>query len=90
MDLARLKALSHVCSGETVQKHYDSPIGKLIIRGAIRAEAVLRMRTAPAETVVEGIATNLPLHGLLLDDDAGVRSGTDIHHLEHDLAGRHG
>jgi acetyl-CoA carboxylase biotin carboxylase subunit len=42
-----------------------------------------RMRTALAETVVEGINTNIPLHRELMVDAKFMAGGTNIHYLEH-------
>ncbi len=81
---------SHACAGYAVPPHYDSLIGKVIAHGASRTEALVRMRAALAEMVVEGIKTNIPLHRMLLDDAGFIAGGSSIHHLEHRLAGRHG
>ena len=36
-----------------------------------------------AETVVEGISTNIPLHRELMVDAKFMAGGTNIHYLEH-------
>jgi len=53
---------SHVHSGYQVPTHYDSMIGKLITWGSDRNEAILTMRRALEEYVVEGIKTTIPLY----------------------------
>jgi acetyl-CoA carboxylase biotin carboxylase subunit len=53
---------SHVFSGYTVPPYYDSMIIKILARGVTREEAILRMRRALEECVVEGIATTIPFH----------------------------
>jgi acetyl-CoA carboxylase biotin carboxylase subunit len=53
---------SHVQAGYTVPPHYDSLVGKLIVRGADRAEALAKMKHALDELVIEGIHTTIPLH----------------------------
>jgi acetyl-CoA carboxylase biotin carboxylase subunit len=58
-------------------------IGKLIVHGDTRDQALARMRTALAETVVEGIKTNIPLHRELMVDAKFAQGGTNIHYLEH-------
>jgi 3-methylcrotonyl-CoA carboxylase alpha subunit len=45
--------------GDTVNPFYDALLAKIAIRGANRAEAVARLRTALSETVIDGPATNL-------------------------------
>jgi acetyl-CoA carboxylase biotin carboxylase subunit len=61
-------------------------IGKIITHGDTRDEALARMRTALAETVVEGINTNIPLHRELMVDAKFMSGGTNIHYLEEWLA----
>jgi acetyl-CoA carboxylase biotin carboxylase subunit len=48
------------------------------------------MQTALAETVVEGISTNIPLHREILRDAKFVNGGTTIHYLEQWLRHRKG
>ena len=78
---------SHAYPGYRVPRHYDSLIGKLIVHGATRAEAIARLRVALGEFVVEGIRTNLPLHGRIAADPGFTRGGFDIHALEKFLHG---
>ncbi|WP_145009288.1 acetyl-CoA carboxylase biotin carboxylase subunit [Pseudomonas oryzihabitans] len=73
---------SHVVAGYRVPPYYDSMIGKLIVHGATRDQALARLRTALAELEVSGIATNVPLHREILEDPAFRAGGVDIHHLE--------
>jgi acetyl-CoA carboxylase biotin carboxylase subunit len=73
---------SHVYTNYFVPPHYDSMIGKLIVHGDTREQALARMRTALSETVVEGILTNIPLHRELMADAKFIEGGTSIHYLE--------
>ena len=57
-------------------------IGKLIVYGDTREEALARMRTALLETAIEGISTNIPLHRELMVDAKFMAGGTNIHYLE--------
>ena len=79
---------SHVASGYRVPSHYDSLLGKLIVQGEDRADALRRLRAALDEMQVEGIDTNLPLHRALAADEQWARGEVDIHHLERWLGGR--
>jgi acetyl-CoA carboxylase biotin carboxylase subunit len=63
-------------------------IGKIIAYGDTREQALLRMRTALGETVIEGISTNIALHRELVVDAKFVQGGTNIHYLEDWLAKR--
>ena len=77
---------SHVYNGSVIPPYYDSMIAKVISHGSDRVEAISRMKVALSEMVVEGIETNLDLHRSLLEDDAFVSGGTNIHYLEKKLA----
>jgi acetyl-CoA carboxylase, biotin carboxylase subunit len=77
-----------VYTNYTVPPYYDSMIGKIIVHGRTREIALARMRTALAETVVEGIKTNIPLHKELMNDLRFIQGGTNIHYLEEWLARR--
>ncbi|MBB4845296.1 acetyl-CoA carboxylase biotin carboxylase subunit [Paucibacter oligotrophus] len=73
---------SHVYTNYFVPPHYDSMVGKIIVHGDTREQALARMRIALSETVVEGILTNIPLHRELMVDAKFVEGGTNIHYLE--------
>jgi acetyl-CoA carboxylase, biotin carboxylase subunit len=73
---------SHVYTNYFVPPNYDSMIGKIIVHGDTREQALARMCTALDETVVEGISTNIPLHRQLMVDAKFVQGGTNIHYLE--------
>src|SRR3954469_4435872 len=73
---------SHVYTNYFVPPNYDSMIGKIIVHGDTREQALARMRVALSETVVEGILTNIPLHRQLMVDAKFVEGGTSIHYLE--------
>jgi len=53
---------SHMSEGAEVPPFYDSMIGKLIVHGATRDEAVARLSRALDDFVVEGVPTTLALH----------------------------
>jgi len=73
---------SHAYMNYTIPPNYDSLIGKIIVYGDTRDQAIARMRVALSETVIEGIKTNLPLHQDLMLDAAFRAGGTNIHYLE--------
>jgi acetyl-CoA carboxylase biotin carboxylase subunit len=73
---------THVHAGYKVPPYYDSLIGKLIVHAPTRAEAIGLMRSALAQTQIEGISTNLPLLRSLFEDEGFAAGGTDIHYLE--------
>jgi acetyl-CoA carboxylase biotin carboxylase subunit len=70
-----------VAAGWRVPSHYDSLIGKVIVHAPTRAEAIAASRQALQSLRVAGIATTIPLHLRLLDDDAFARGDYDVQHL---------
>jgi acetyl-CoA carboxylase biotin carboxylase subunit len=52
----------------TISPYYDSMIGKIIVFGRDRTEAIARMRRALEMSVIEGIYTTMPLHLRILED----------------------
>ncbi|AXI47081.1 acetyl-CoA carboxylase biotin carboxylase subunit [Sulfitobacter sp. SK012] len=74
---------SALYAGYTIPPYYDSLIGKLIVHGRHRAEALARLERSLSELIVDGVDTTVPLfHALLQEPD--VQSGNyNIHWLEH-------
>jgi acetyl-CoA carboxylase biotin carboxylase subunit len=79
---------SHIYEGYKVPPNYDSMIGKLIVHGNTRAQAISRMKCALSEMIVDGIKTNIPLQQRILADVGFHQGGTNIHYLEKRLAER--
>ena len=73
---------SGLYSGYRIPPHYDSMIAKLIVYGNSRNEALMRLRRALGEYVIEGVKTTLPLHNRLVQDSDFVNGDYDIHWLE--------
>jgi acetyl-CoA carboxylase, biotin carboxylase subunit len=72
--------------GYVIPPNYDSLIGKLIVHGRNRTEALMRLRRSLDEFIVDGVDTTLPLFRTLVRN-ADVQNGMyDIHWLEHFLA----
>ena len=59
---------SYVRSGSRISPYYDSMVAKLIVYGQDREEVLARGRRALDEFVIEGIATTLPFHRRVLDN----------------------
>lgn len=60
-----------------VSPYYDSMIGKLIVLGNTRLEAIRRARGAVEETIIDGITTNLALQYTLLHDADFIKAKMD-------------
>ena len=77
---------SAVYQGYTIPPYYDSLVGKLIVHGRNRNEALMRLRRTLDEFIVDGIETTLPLFRTLVRN-ADIQNGIyDIHWLEKFLA----
>ncbi|MFD1520507.1 acetyl/propionyl/methylcrotonyl-CoA carboxylase subunit alpha [Pseudonocardia yunnanensis] len=68
-------------SGSVIGGQFDSLLAKLIVTGSDRAQALERSRRALAEFQVEGMATVLPFHRLVVDDPAfaATEEGFTVH-----------
>jgi len=77
---------SAVYAGYAIPPNYDSLVGKLIVHGRNRNEALMRLRRALDEFIVDGIDTTIPLFQTLVRN-ADIQNGLyDIHWLEKFLA----
>ncbi|GKX33970.1 MAG: acetyl-CoA carboxylase biotin carboxylase subunit [Rhizobiaceae bacterium MnEN-MB40S] len=81
---------SGVYQGYKIPPYYDSLIGKLIVHGRTRPEAMMRLRRALGEFVIDGIKTTIPLFSELLSNPDIASGDYDIHWLEKYLAGNQG
>ncbi|MGB3148666.1 MAG: acetyl-CoA carboxylase biotin carboxylase subunit [Paracoccaceae bacterium] len=83
---------SALYDGYVIPSHYDSLIGKLIVQGRDRPEALARLKRALSELIVDGqgVETTVPLfHALLAEPD--IQAGDySIHWLEKWLARTYG
>jgi acetyl-CoA carboxylase biotin carboxylase subunit len=79
---------SALYAGYQIPPYYDSMIGKLIVHGRDRAEALMRLKRALGEMVVSGVETTIPLHLALLDEPDFIAGDYHIRWLESWLAER--
>ena len=73
---------SAIYGGYAIPPYYDSMVGKLIVHGRNREEAIRRLRRAIVETVVDGVKTTLPLHYWISEQEAFTSGDYNIHWLE--------
>ena len=73
---------SAIYDGYSIPPHYDSLIGKLIVHGRDRPEALARLGRALSELIVDGIDTNVPLFDALIRESAIQSGNYNIHWLE--------
>jgi len=73
---------SALYDGYSIPPYYDSLIGKLIVHGRDRPEALARLNRALGELIVDGVSTTIPLFHALLQDPDVQSGGYNIHWLE--------
>ena len=64
---------THAYTGYEISPYYDSMIGKLIVHGKNRSEAIAICKRALDEFVVEPIKTTIPFHKKVMNNTAFVR-----------------
>ncbi|MDC1231032.1 acetyl-CoA carboxylase biotin carboxylase subunit [Octadecabacter sp.] len=74
---------SALYDGYSIPPYYDSLIGKLIVHGRDRPEALARLARALGELIVDGVDTTVPLFHALLQEEAVLSGDYNIHWLEH-------
>ncbi|WP_163846264.1 acetyl-CoA carboxylase biotin carboxylase subunit [Pseudooceanicola aestuarii] len=73
---------SALYDGYAIPPYYDSMIGKLIVHGRDRDEALARLHRALGELIIDGVENTLPLFSALLEEP-DIRAGQyNIHWLE--------
>jgi acetyl-CoA carboxylase biotin carboxylase subunit len=73
---------SALYNGYSIPPYYDSLIGKLIVHGRDRTEALARLERALSELIVDGVETTVPLFSQLLAEDDIHTGDYNIHWLE--------
>ena len=76
---------SAVYSGYTIPPYYDSMIAKLIVHAKDRQTAILRMKRALGEFVVEGITTNIEFQYQILNNPAYRSGAFDTGFIENEM-----
>ena len=74
---------SALYDGYRIPPYYDSLIGKLVVHGRDRPEALARLARALSELIVDGVDTTIPLFHALLNEPAIQSGDYTIHWLEH-------
>lgn len=73
---------SAIYDGYSIPPYYDSLIGKLIVHGRDRPEALARLNRALSELIIDGVETTVPLFDALLQEEAIHSGDYNIHWLE--------
>ena len=73
---------THAHAGYIVPSTYDSMIGKLIVYGKDRDEAIARMHRALSEFTITGIRTTIPFHLKMMENPDFINNNFDTKYLE--------
>lgn len=76
---------SHIYTGYTIPSNYDSMIGKLIVWGENREEAINRMYRALDEFLITGIDTNIEFQMEILQNDKFIKNEIDTSFIEKEI-----
>lgn len=79
---------SGLYAGYRIPPYYDSMIGKLIVSGRTREGAIMRLKRALGEMVIDGVKTSIPMHQALIEDPEFKSGDYTIKWLEDWLAKR--
>ena len=79
---------SGMYAGCDVPPNYDSLVAKLIVSGRTRNGALMRLKRALGEFVIEGISTTIPLHQAIAESPFFIDGQYDIHWLEEFIKNR--
>ena len=77
-----IRVESYIHAGATISPFYDSMVAKLIVWGQDRDEALARGRRALQEFKIEGIATTIPFHLKVVDNEIFQRGEARTDFLE--------
>ncbi|MFZ0389712.1 MAG: acetyl-CoA carboxylase biotin carboxylase subunit [Calditrichia bacterium] len=73
---------THIYASYTIPPYYDSLMGKLIVHGSTRSEAISRLNRALDEFVVEGVYTTIPFHKAVINTPEFQKGEFDTHFIE--------
>ena len=73
---------THAYSQYVIPSFYDSLIAKLITSGKDREEAIVRMKRALDEFIIEGVATTIPFHKRVMNDTDFQQGNFDTKYIE--------
>jgi acetyl-CoA carboxylase, biotin carboxylase subunit len=77
---------SHIYSDYVIPPYYDSMLGKLIVYGNNRREAIRKMRVALEQFIISGVKTNIEFQYVIMHNPDFVRGVYDTKFIEHLLA----
>jgi acetyl-CoA/propionyl-CoA carboxylase biotin carboxyl carrier protein len=76
---------SWIRPGTTISQYYDNLMGKLVIWGPTRSEAIARARRALREFHIRGVATTIPAHLRILDQSTFIEGHHHTRWVEEEM-----
>jgi acetyl-CoA carboxylase biotin carboxylase subunit len=73
---------SFLQDGQEISPYFDSIIAKIIAYGKDRESAIVKLRRALSETVIDGVATTIPFFNLLLEKEDFLRGNFYTNFIE--------
>jgi acetyl-CoA carboxylase, biotin carboxylase subunit len=73
---------THIESGDEIPPYYDSLMGKIIVSGKDRPDALARMAAALDALVIEGVDTTAPMHRKIMADERFLSGAVDTRFFE--------
>ena len=80
---------THIETGAAVPPFYDSLLAKIIVHGEDRNSALSGMSNALANCKIEGVATNLAMHAMIMNDEEFRKGGVDTRYFPRFLQHMH-
>jgi acetyl-CoA carboxylase biotin carboxylase subunit len=77
-----IRVETYLKQGSKISPYYDSLVAKLIVHGQDRQEAVARAKRALDEFVIEGIATTIPFHKRVLENEVFLSGAATTDFIE--------
>ena len=77
---------SHIYGGYKIPPTYDSMIGKLIVWGKDRKEAISRMKRALDELIITGTITNIDFHRFILENEKFIENDINTSFIAKELS----
>lgn len=77
-----IRVETHIYTGYRLPMNYDSMLMKIIATGSNRAEAIIRMKRALEELILEGIPTTADFHLAYLDQGPFLKGEIDTGYVE--------
>ncbi len=77
-----IRVETYVGEGSRISPHYDSMVAKVICHGQDRVEAVARAKRALDEFEIEGIATTIPFHKRVLENEVFLEGAATTDFIE--------